>query len=91
MHATSQSVLSISVKPDCSYLGIFSPHDPGDLLTELIAFPFRSGAEAPGWERCVLDVMQGTATEIGLFMQRSTGSSMTGLVRERCLRMRQQR
>jgi putative DNA primase/helicase len=58
-------------------------HDPDDLVTKLVPIAFDGDAQAPTWERFLVDVLPDADTRA--FVQRAAGYSATGHVREHAL------
>jgi len=64
--------------------GELRPHDPADLITQIIDVRFDPAATCPRWDRFLLEVFGGDA-ELVAYVQRLIGYSLTGDGREHIL------
>ncbi len=61
--------------------GHIRPHSPDDLITKLAPIEYDPDAKCERWEQFILEIMNGDA-ELGSFLQRLLGYSLTGETRE---------
>lgn len=96
----AQSEEGISIKPDeldrNSWLlnvengtidlktGTLLPHDPADMITKMAPVIFDKAAQAPTWEKFLLEVMDENEGLVD-YLRRAFGYALTGDVREQCL------
>jgi putative DNA primase/helicase len=64
--------------------GTQSPHSPGDMLTKMAHADYNKDAKCVRWLRFVLEIMDGNQ-EMGDFLQRAIGYSLTGNTSEHCM------
>jgi putative DNA primase/helicase len=64
--------------------GLLRSHDRDDLITKLVPVAYDPDATCPTWER-FLDRIMGGDSEMITYLQRASGYSLTGSVREQCL------
>ncbi len=64
--------------------GRLRPHDPADLLTQIIEVPYDPAAKAPRWRRFLGEVFLGKQDVID-YVQRAVGYTITGSIEEQVL------
>ncbi|MET9126946.1 phage/plasmid primase, P4 family [Streptomyces sp. NPDC004528] len=63
--------------------GAIHPHTPADLITRRLDIEYRSDAEAPRWEKFLVEVFP-AHPEMPAFMRRIVGYGITGSTAEQC-------
>lgn len=64
--------------------GVFSKHNPGDLLTKMAGAAYDPNARCDRWEQHIREIMMDDAEKM-IYLQKALGCSLSGSTKEECM------